>query len=153
MSTVSVRRLTSGDEELARRLFAMMAAVFEEAYQELDDPYLNALLQRRDFWVLAALEGDEVVGGVTGHALPMTRSPSQELFIYDLAVRADRQRRGLGRLLIQSLREGAAAAGITVAFVPADNDDEHALEFYRAVGGVPQAVTIFTFDADDRGSG
>lgn len=144
--TIRTQRLTSNDPELARRLFAVMADVFEEPNQELDDAYLTALLARSDFWALAALEGDQVIGGVTAHALPMTRSAAYELFIYDVAVRSDRQRRGVGRLLLQALREGAAAAGITVSFVPADNEDTHALDFYRALGGVPQAVTIFTFE-------
>jgi aminoglycoside 3-N-acetyltransferase I len=140
------QRLTSSDRELARRLFTVMADVFEEPNQDLDDAYLTALLGRSDFWALAALDGNEVIGGVTAHALPMTRSPTYELFIYDVAVRGDRQRGGVGRQLLQALREGALAAGITVAFVPADDEDEHALDFYRALGGVPQAVTIFTFE-------
>jgi aminoglycoside 3-N-acetyltransferase I len=149
MSPIRTLRLTSSDGALARRLFAIMAVVFEEPNQELDGAYLDALLRRADFWALAALEGDEVIGGVTAHALPMTRSPSSELFIYDVAVRADRQRRGVGRRLLEALRAAAAAADITVAFVPADNDDAHALDFYRATGGVPQAVTIFTFSSEE----
>ena len=40
----------------------------------------------------------------------------------------------------------AAAEGIGVVFVPADDEDTHALDFYRAMGGEPQPVTIFTFD-------
>jgi aminoglycoside 3-N-acetyltransferase I len=44
-----------------------------------------------------------------------------------------------------ALRSQAAVAGITVAFVPADNQDTHALDFYQALGGVPAPVTIFTF--------
>ena len=44
-----------------------------------------------------------------------------------------------------ALREAAAAAGITEVFVPADNDDTHALDFYRALGGDPAPVTMFTF--------
>jgi aminoglycoside 3-N-acetyltransferase I len=76
----------------------------------------------------------------------MTRDESAEVFIYDLAVRADRQRRGVGRLLINALRADATATGIGVVFVPVDDADEHALDFYRAVGGVPTAVTVFTFD-------
>jgi aminoglycoside 3-N-acetyltransferase I len=43
----------------------------------------------------------------------------------------------------------AAAAGITVAFVPADNEDVHALDFYSALGGIPAPVTIFTFGNSD----
>jgi aminoglycoside 3-N-acetyltransferase I len=46
------------------------------------------------------------------------------------------------------LREEAARAGIETLFVPADDEDEHALDFYRALGGVPAPVTIFTFEGD-----
>ena len=31
-------------------------------------------------------------------------------------------------------------------FVPADDEDQEAIEFYRAVGGTPSPVTFFTFD-------
>jgi aminoglycoside 3-N-acetyltransferase I len=75
----------------------MMAEVFEEPNQTLSDAYLDALLSRTDFWAMAALLGQEVVGGITAHALPMTRAETTELFIYDVAVHADHQRRGVGR--------------------------------------------------------
>lgn len=35
--------------------------------------------------------------------------------------------------------------GIDLVFVPADNVDIHALDFYRALGGVAAPVTIFEF--------
>ncbi len=143
-----IRRLRAGDRDLARRLFGVMAEVFEEPGTPLGDAYLDALLGRDDFWALAALVDGEAVGGLTAHALPMTRAEATELFIYDVAVRADHQRRGVGRRLVGALREGAAAEGIAVLFVPADADDAHALDFYHALGGEPAAVTIFTFDAD-----
>ena len=145
MVELRTQRLTAGDRELARRLFAMMAEVFEEPNEPLGDGYLDRLLSRAEFWALAALAGDEVVGGVTAHALPMTRAETTELFIYDVAVRADYQRRGVGRRLLTSLREAARASGIEEVFVPADDDDTHALDFYRALGGVAAPVTIFTF--------
>ena len=63
--------------------------------------------------------GTHIIGGLTAHTLPMTRDESAEIFIYDLAVRADRQRRGVGRLLINTLRADATAAGIGVVFVAA----------------------------------
>jgi aminoglycoside 3-N-acetyltransferase I len=86
-----------------------------------------------------------VVGGITAHTLPLTRSAMSELFIYDVAVHAAHQRRGVGRLLLDYLRSAAAEAGIAVAFVAADNEDAHALDFYRAVGGASAPVPIFTF--------
>ena len=144
-----VRRLTAADVELARRTFLTMSAVFETPGAALDDEYVRALLGRPGFWAFAAIDGDRVLGGLTAHTLPMTRSASAEVFIYDLAVVPERQRQGIGRRLVAALREAAAAEGITVAFVPADNEDTHALDFYQAIGGAPAPVTIFTFGDDE----
>jgi aminoglycoside 3-N-acetyltransferase I len=145
---MEVKRLSQTDIVTAERLFATMAEVFDEERQPLGDDYLDTLLARADFWALAALEGDEVLGGLTAHTLPMTRCAASEVLLFDLAVRVEHQRRGIGRALVGTLQALAADAGINVVFVPADNEDTEALEFYRAVGGVAEAVTIFTFSHD-----
>ena len=145
MGDIDVRRLGSGDETVAAVTFTMMAEVFGEVSEHLADDYLQNLLRRDSFWALAAFDGTEIVGGLTAHTLPMTRTASTELFIYDLAVRHDHRRQGVGSRLVSSLRESAARSGISEIFVPADNDDEHALDFYRAQGATASPVTIFTF--------
>lgn len=145
-SAIEVRRLGPGDVTLARQTLRLMADVFDEPSGSLSEGYVAGLLARADFWVLAALRDGAPVGGLTAHALPMTRNEATELFIYDLAVQPASQRRGVGRALVESLRAMATAHGITVCFVPADNDDTHAIDFYRAIGGSEAAVTIFTFD-------
>jgi len=142
-----IRRLAAGDRELARTTFAMMADVFEERPRALPDDYVDALLARADFWALAALEDDVPVGCITAHVLPMTRSPARELFVYDVAVREDRQRRGVGRAMLVELCAQAGRAGIESVFVAAADEDVHAMDFYRAVGGAESAVTMFSFDA------
>jgi len=149
---IETRRLTEGDGVIATRLFALMADVFGEGTRaELAAAYVDALLRRSDFWAVAAFIDGELAGGLTAHALPMTRSESSEIFIYDLAVRADRQRRGVGRRLVGALRGMAAAQGIQDVFVPADDEDAHALAFYRAIGGDGAPVTIFVFPRDTSG--
>ncbi|MET0391328.1 MAG: GNAT family N-acetyltransferase [Polyangiales bacterium] len=148
-SPVRAKRLTLADRAQARALFTLMTDVFEEPPRPLSDAYLEQLLGREDFWAYAALDPDgALVGGITAHVLPMTRSEQRELFIYDLAVREDRQRQGIGRCLIAAVSDDAAAQGIGVMFVPADNDDDHALAFYRAVGGAAQPVTLFVFERE-----
>ena len=139
------KRLQPGDRDLARVLFALMADVFEETCEVLSDRYLDQLLAREDFWALAAFDGDQIIGGITAHRLPMTRTETAEMFIYDLAVRRDHQRTGVGRHLVADLREKAAARGIENLFVAADNVDLHALDFYRALGGAASPVTLFAF--------
>lgn len=147
MSKLRVRRLTAEDRSAGRSLFVLMANVFGEDCDQLGDAYLGELLGSPTFWAVAAFVGNEIVGGVTAHTLPMTRGESSELFIYDIAVRSDHQRTGVGRHLISVLRKQAAELGIEVAFVPADDEDVHALDFYRALGGKPSPVTLFTFSA------
>jgi aminoglycoside 3-N-acetyltransferase I len=143
-----VTRLREGDRARAQTLFSLMAEVFAEEHRPLRDAYVAELLARDSMWTLAATLGDAIVGGLTAHTLPMTRSESREILIYDIAVRADHQRRGVGRLLMSHLTRIAADAGIHDLFVPAENEDVHALEFYRAVGGTGAPVTFFTFQRE-----
>jgi aminoglycoside 3-N-acetyltransferase I len=144
-STTTIRRLTTDDVDHARQLFAVMSRVFEEPCEPLSEEYLIRLLSRQEFWAFAAFRGGEIIGGLTAHTLPMTRSEVSEIFIYDIAVRAEHQRKGVGRKLIHAVLVGAATSGADTVIVPADKEDEHALEFYRAVGGTPSDVTFFTW--------
>lgn len=146
--TITTRRLEPNDTATGKILFTMMAAVFGEESAPLSDAYVERLLARRDFWAIAAFDGVEVVGGLTAHTLPMTREEGSEIFLYDIAVREDRQRQGIGSHLVAALREAGSAQGIHDVFVPADDEDEHALDFYRALGGEPVKVTIFTFSKE-----
>ena len=145
MQDISIRRLAVADEKLAQQTFLIMAQVFNEDSAPLGSPYLKGLLSRSDFWAFAALVGKEVVGGITGFNLPLTRLERRELFIYDLAVKVDWQRKGIGRALFDSLRQAAAAEGIGEGFVLADDEDTHALDFYRALGASASPVTAFSF--------
>jgi aminoglycoside 3-N-acetyltransferase I len=146
VNDIVVRRLGAADVELALDTFRVMTDVFDEGGGSLSAEYVGTLLRRTDFWALAALQNGTPIGGITAHVLPMTRQEARELFIYDLAVLATHQRRGIGRHLVETLRASAAAAGISVAFVPADVEDAHAIAFYHALGGDAAPVTIFTFE-------
>ena len=122
-----------------------MAEVFGQAQAPLSDGYLDLLLARPDFWVLTALCDGSVVGGLTAHTLMMTAFEGAEVFLYDIAVDPDHQRRGFGQRLVDTLRREASSLGIHTVFVPADDEDTHALDFYRALGGTPEQVTFFGF--------
>jgi aminoglycoside 3-N-acetyltransferase I len=145
MQDISITRLAATDEKLAQQTFLTMAQVFNEDSAPLGSPYLKSLLSRSDFWAFAALAAKEVVGGITGFNLPLTRLERRELFIYDLAVKVDWRRKGIGRALFDSLRQAAAAEGIGEGFVLADDEDKHALDFYRALGAFASRVTTFSF--------
>lgn len=140
-----MKRLGSNDQLAARRLFTILAEVFEETRAPLSDTYLHELLCRKDFWALAAFAGDDIIGGLTAHTLPMTRAESAEMLIFDVAVQGLHRKKGVGRRLLAALRKHASDAGIHELFVAADNADEHALDFYRRLGGVATLSTVFAF--------
>jgi len=134
-------------------MFALLAEIFGEAPERLSEAYVHRLLATDSFWAIAAFEGRRVVGGITAHTIPMTRSESSELFVYDLAVHEEFRHRGVGRQLVTALLAQADGAGIAEIFVPADDDDTDALAFYRALGGHESGVAFFTWDATRPRSG
>lgn len=148
MHDIETRRLATGDRELARTLFTTMSDVFGEEHDELTDSYINGLLGDRKFWAIAALSGGRVVGGITAHVLPLTSKATSEMFVYDIAVRADFRRRGIGRRLVRELIDGAAKDGIKCVCIPAESGDVPALDFYRALGGEELAVAYFVFERE-----
>ena len=147
-SGVVIERLGVGDVQRARAAFEMMHAVFDEDPDVLSDGYVTGLLADESFWAIGAFEAGEAIGCVTGHELAMTRHKRTELFVYDLAVRVDHQLRGIGRQLVNALVTSAADRGIDVVFVPADDDDTHALAFYASLGGRPAKVTMFDLGSE-----
>lgn len=145
---IEVKRLRAGDRDEARATFRVMQEAFEAEAGPLSDAHVDGLLGSGAFWALSARLDGEIVGGLTAHTLPMTREEAREVFLYDISVAEPARRRGVGRRLVEELRRLAAEDGIDVMFVPADDEDTHALDFYRALGGVPAPVTIFTFGDD-----
>jgi aminoglycoside 3-N-acetyltransferase I len=144
--SVEIRRLQLGDRELASKLFSVMASIFEESAVAAPVDYIGQLLRREDYWVFAGLADGCPIAGLTAFILPLPRSQRAELLIYDLAVQPAFQRQGVGRRLVQAALREASEQGLVATWVPAANEDFHALDFYRAIGGKPTATTIFTFD-------
>lgn len=78
---------------------------------------------------LAAFEGEDLVGygglAVTG---------PKEAWVNNIAVRRDRQRRGIGRLLLESLLEHARSQGARSVLLEVAADNEPAQHLYDGYG-------------------
>ena len=145
LKSFRIERLTK--EHLAdfQSLVHLFNEVFEEESKTGSEAHLLNLLSSRNFIVLAALINDEVVGGLTAYELPMYYSDASEIFLYDLAVKAEHQRKGIGKGLLQALNDHCMENEIKEFFVMAHEEDEHAIEFYRSTGGKGEKVINFLY--------
>ena len=143
---IEYNRLETGDLKRLTELIRVYEDVFEmENFILPDARYLQSLLEKETVIFYAALIDEKVVGGLTAHVLPSTYFPSSEVYIYDLAVLTEFQRKGIGRRLIESLKEYCANLGMKEVFVQADLVDQHALDFYQATGGIAESVVHFSY--------
>lgn len=134
----NLRLLDRGDVPLMEALSEMFAAAFDEVElhrgKRPDAAYLERLLASDNFLALAALKGDEVVGGIAAYELSKYEQARSEIYIYDLAVAAAHRREGIATALILELKKIAAARGAYVIFVQADKGDDPAIALYSKLG-------------------
>jgi GNAT superfamily N-acetyltransferase len=136
---VVVRRLGPGDESV----LALLAR--DDADFDLDGgpgrrtplPRASARDYLADSHVLhwTAWAGEEVVGSLVCHVLPMRKQPARELLLYEIGVRSAWRRRGVGRRLITTMTDWMRVESIVTAWVLADNPG--AEQFYAACGFGP----------------
>lgn len=135
---VTIRRLTADDLLLFRNVAALFAVEFgeAEAYQgnPPSDAYVARLLEGHSFLVLAALDGDRVVGGLAAYVLEKFEQERREIYIYDLAVAGSHRRLGVATELIHHLKHLAKSLGAYVIFVQADQGDDAAIALYSKLG-------------------
>lgn len=143
----SIAVLKSSQSAELAQLVRLFALVFEEENPAaVDETHLESLLRNPQFLAVAAYDAaGSAIGGLTAYILPRYRSRDAEAFIYDVAVHPGHQRKGIGLQLLRCLREHCAGAGIRTSFVPAHEEDAHALDFYRKAGGEEERVRLFVF--------
>ena len=150
MKSFEIKQLTNKDLAKFTSLINLFNTVFEEEHPSTGSTANSLkLLNNKSFIALVALTGDEVVGGLTAYELPKYYSDTSEIFIYDLAVKPEYQRQGIGKGLLQSLKDYCIDHGIKEFFVMAHEEDEHAIEFYHATGGNAEKVINFLYKANE----
>lgn len=102
------------------------------------------------FAVLVAEGAGELIGYALFHDAYEPSFAARGIYLSDIYVRPDMQRRGVGRALLSQVAKDAAARGRTFVWWVARSDDARA--FYRTVANVEQSVTAHavTFAAFER---
>jgi aminoglycoside 3-N-acetyltransferase I len=134
----AVLRLGGEHIDRMRAANALFAEVFDDpqsyAAQPPPDGYLRELLADPRFIALVAVEDERIIGALAAYELCKFEQQRSEIYIYDLAVAADRRRQGIATALIDALRPIAIAAGAWMIYVQADLGDEPAVALYTKLG-------------------
>jgi aminoglycoside 3-N-acetyltransferase I len=138
MTNFTCKQLSPHDLPTMHALLAVFGEAFgePETYQGAvpSDAYLGGLFAQSHFIAVAALAGDEVIGGLAAYELQKFERVRSEIYIYDLAVREDHRRKGVATALIRTLQRIGKERGAYVIFVQADRGDDPAILLYESLG-------------------
>jgi aminoglycoside 3-N-acetyltransferase I len=145
---IQIKKLTGQDTLLFQKLILLFQDVFEmENPVTVKVSYLKHLLNKSGFIVLIITCENKIVGGLTAYELPMYYAECAEVYMYDIAIQPEFQRKGFGSKLLAALKEYCGENKITGFFVEAHEADKHAVAFYSRAGGKAEKVVHFNFEA------
>ena len=145
MSTVliEIRRARTAD---ARSVAETHDEAWRAAYQGIiPGTELDKLINRRgpDWWESAIRKGSRIalmqfgdnIAGYANYGRNRARSLFYDGEIYELYLRPEFQGLGFGRRLFTAARRDLLQSGLKSMVIWALSDNDHATEFYRALGG------------------
>ncbi|MFD0871537.1 GNAT family N-acetyltransferase [Paenibacillus residui] len=147
---VKYRRLKSGDDSQ----FSDLVLLFNEEFESPSLTYVNTknignLLNNLKFVCIVAQIDNRIIGGLTAYELEMYDREGSSMYIYDLAVNKEYQRKGIGSRLVNEIIMLCKSKNIEDLFVQADGVDQHAISFYKKIGGKQSRTFHFSFNPLD----
>lgn len=143
---ILIKKLGDKDLLLLQELIIVFKLVFEMGdHAAAKESYLKKFLGKPGFVAIVIIHENKIAGGLTAYELPMYYSEYSEMYLYDIGVKPEFQRKGFGKKLIFALKEYCKKNKIREFFVEANEEDKYAVDFYRLAGGKPERVIHFNF--------
>jgi aminoglycoside 3-N-acetyltransferase I len=139
-----IKKLNPNQVELADQLIRMFGFEDEAGSRQFSSPkYLRKMLKRDDFHVIVALENGNLVGGLTAYEMQMFKSETTEMFLYEIEVAESHRKKGIGKALIEFLKQICVEKGVAVMFVGTEKDNFPARRLYASTGGDADEETVW----------
>lgn len=145
-SSFKISRIQENDIKRLIELVDLLNEVFEEPGKIASEGQLKKLLCIPSFHAIVVIKENRVVGGLTAYELESYYTDKSELYIYDIAVKTELHNQGIGKKLIDYLKDYSAKNGIEGIFVEAHSEDEQAVKFYESTFGKSEKVDHFNFE-------
>lgn len=133
---VQIKKLSFEEIELAKELILMFGFTEGSRHQVFSsDEYVREMLEREDFHVIVALESGVLIGGLTAYEMKMFKRETTEMFLYEIEVAEAHRQKGVGKSLIEFLKNICVEKGIVEMFVGTEKENFPARKLYSATGG------------------
>lgn len=136
---VSVERMAADDLE---RVLGS-AELFE---RPLDEEAVARFLGRDDHHLLIAYLDGTAAGFALAHELPRLDGAKPKLLLYEIGTAPRARRRGVGRILIESMKQLGRRRGARSMFVITEESNAAAAGLYVATGAVRRAPDERVFE-------
>lgn len=131
-----IKKLSSDEAHLAKQLIELFGFSAGSRHQIIaSDDYIRQMLERSDFHVIIALENEKLIGGLTAYEMQMFKRETIEMFLYEIEVKESHQEKGVGKALIERLKDICLEKGIVEMFVGTEKANFPARKLYSATGG------------------
>jgi len=97
--------------------------------------YLETFLRNPRNYILVAIENNKIVGGLTAFEMEMYKNEFSEMFLFEIEVLKNYRQQGVGKSLIQELKNICNQKGIKQIFVVTSRTNYPALKLYETAGG------------------
>ena len=145
-----IKRLKNGDLYDLKKLIELFNEVYnKQKKEEADVSHLIKLLEKPEFIVFVISRENEIIGGLTAYEIPIYYKSFSEVYIKDLAIKKDYQRKGLGKQLFIIFKKYCKMNNISTLFADVAEDDYYAIDFYRFTCGEGEKVVRFNYDMDN----
>ena len=147
MMNVRIEKLEKNQTATAVQLFRLFQTDDGvENPDEVSDNYLKNLLARTDFHVLAAFDGENLIGGLTAYELAKYKTEVREMFLYELVVDKNYRRKQAASRLIDFLKNICSEKEISEIFLLTENSNFAARNLYLKTDGVPVETVLFKYE-------
>lgn len=102
-----------------------------------DSAAVQAFLADKENYLFIGYVDGLPAGMIRAHLLRRLDNPRPQMFLYELGVREEFRRLGLGAMLVRQIAEVCRSEGLLEMFVLTSADNEAAMRTYSSAGGTP----------------
>lgn len=88
-------------------------------------------------WIFACIEDHRIIGFAYGYELNRLNNTGNMLYIHEVGVLPEYQRQGIGKQILNSIKQLCKLSGICKFFLFTEKSNNGACALYESVGGIP----------------